>query len=222
MAHTCSVVSLSPLTSASRPAHRLPVQWQPARTAGEDRAELEAFVRRVYAAAYGAQLRQLMPRLVGMRGIDGRLRAVLGLRAAADGPLFLEHYLSAPVEQLLAAANGKPVPRSRIMELGNLAAEHPGSARRMILHQALSLHRSDYGWVVFTITPALVNSFRRLGLELLCLGPARAGRLPEAVRAEWGNYYETRPMVYAGDIRRGLSRIRALLQVRGHSAGRAA
>ncbi len=98
------------------------------------------------------------------------------------------------------------------MELGNLAAEHPGSARRLIMNLALCLHQAGFVWVVFTITPSLVNSFRRLGLELICLGSARRERLAPETRMEWGGYYDSGPMVYAAHIPGGLPRIRALLQ----------
>lgn len=184
-----------------------------------ERAALEAFIGRVFARAYGARVNQYLPRLIGLSGPGGRLVAALGMRGGASGALFLEQYLDAPVECLLAARAGRPVSRAEIVELGNLAAEHPGSARRLILNLALCLHQAGFSWVVFTITPALVNSFRRLGLDLTCLGPARPERLAGEARADWGSYYDSGPVVCAAHIPRGLPRIRALLHPAASDVG---
>ena len=176
-----------------------------------ERAALEAFIGRVFARAYGARVKQFLPRLIGLRGPGGRLLAALGMRGGASGDLFLEQYLDAPVERLLSVQAGGPVTRAEIVELGNLAAEHPGSARRLILNLALCLHQAGFSWVVFTITPALVNSFQRLGLDLIRLGPARPERLAAEARADWGSYYDSDPVVCGAHIPGGLPRIRALL-----------
>jgi len=178
----------------------------------QDRPALQAFIGEVFARVYGARVRQFMPRLIGLRGAGGRVVAALGMRSAASGPLFLEQYLDQPVERLLEERTEGGVTREGIIELGNLAAEHPGSARRLILNMALCLHQAGCVWVVFTITPSLVNSFRRLGLELICLGSARRERLAPEARKQWGGYYACGPMVYAANIPAGLPRIRALLQ----------
>lgn len=180
--------------------------------AGErERAALEVFISRVFARAYGARVNEFLPRLIGLRGQGARLMAALGMRSGASGALFLEQYLDAPVERLLSVRGGRSVTRAEIVELGNLAAEHPGSARRLILNLALCLHQAGFNWVVFTITPALVNSFQRLGLDLMFLGPARPERLAAEARANWGSYYDSGPMVCGAYIPGGLPRIRALL-----------
>ncbi|MFB1029371.1 MAG: thermostable hemolysin, partial [Thauera sp.] len=46
---------------------------------------------------------------------------------------------------------------------------------------------------------ALINSFRRLGLDPLTLGPADPRRMG-AELPEWGSYYEAGPLVIAGEI----------------------
>jgi hypothetical protein len=194
------------------PRRRAAGQLELIQASDQDHAALEAFVRQVFARVYGASVSQFMPRLIGLRNAQGRLVAALGMRSAASGPLFLEQYLDAPVERLLEAHAGTEVGRAGIMELGNLAAEHPGSSRRLIMNLAVCLHQAGFVWVVFTITPSLVNSFRRLGLDLICLGSARRERLAPEVRVEWGRYYDSGPKVYAAHIPGGLPTIRALLQ----------
>ena len=70
------------------------------------------------------------PQLVALHDDDGGIVAAAGYRSAADGPLFLERYLAAPVEALLGAA-GRPSPgRGRIVEVGHLAGGRSGAGRR--------------------------------------------------------------------------------------------
>ncbi|MFZ3116692.1 MAG: thermostable hemolysin, partial [Variovorax sp.] len=66
------------------------------------RAEVEAFVRDIFARRYGAQVQQFAPVLVSLQD-HGEIVAAAGYRSAADAPLFLERYLPSPVEALLAA-----------------------------------------------------------------------------------------------------------------------
>ena len=88
---------------------------------------------------------------------DGR-RAVLGFRYADQAPLFLEHYLERPVEQLLAARLKRPVDRSRLVEVGNLAVTTAGGGRWLITALTAYLSATGSEWALFTIGPALVNN----------------------------------------------------------------
>mgnify|MGYP001949876551 FL=1 len=60
--------------------------------------------------------------------------------------------------------------------------------------------------MVFTGTPMLLNSFQRLTLSPIDLGPADPARLGEA-RHDWGSYYATQPRVMAGYIPEGLAQL---------------
>jgi len=53
--------------------------------------------------------------------------------------------------------------------------------------------------VVFTGTRALLNSFRRLGLELQALAAADPARLGDQA-GDWGSYYDSGPMVMACEV----------------------
>jgi len=90
------------------------------------RVEPEKFVRDRFRDGWGAEVGELLPWLVGVRDPAGCLTAVAGLRPAATGPLFLEHYLDRPVEEVITARTGAPVAREQIIEMGNLATAHPG------------------------------------------------------------------------------------------------
>jgi len=174
------------------------------------RAEVEAFIGGVYAERYGATLRTFAPMLVARYDERG-LVAAAGFRAAADGPLFLERYLDAPVEQLLSPT---ALPRSGIVEVGHLVARQAGEGRRLILLLGPLLAAQGYRWVVSTLTDELRLLFVRLGVAPLALGVADPERLGDAA-ADWGSYYEHHPVVLAGSLEAALQ---ALARRQGASA----
>ena len=162
------------------------------------RAEVEAFISGIYAERYGARLSAFAPWLVARYDEQG-LVAAAGYRAAGDGPLFLERYLDAPVEQLLDPAPA----RGGIVEVGHLVARRAGEGRRLILQLGPLLAAQGYRWVVSTLTEELRLLFLRLGVAPLALGVADPQRLGEAA-ADWGSYYEHHPVVLAGSLEAAL------------------
>ena len=80
-------------------------QFTVCRATDPGRAEIEAFIRDVYARRFGAQVRHFMPVLACLRDATG-IVAAAGYRDARQSPLFLERYLHAPVEALLASRPG--------------------------------------------------------------------------------------------------------------------
>ncbi len=158
------------------------------------RAEVEAFIREIYAERFGARLRQFAPLLVARYDEQG-LAAAAGFRPAGGAPLFLERYLDAPVEQLLS-----PSPtRSSIVEVGHLAARRAGQGRSLILGLGPLLAQQGFRWVVSTLTEELRHLFLRLGVAPLALGVADPQRLGDDA-ADWGDYYAHRPVVLAGSL----------------------
>lgn len=176
-----------------------------ARLVGPDspeRAETEAFIAAVYRARYGAELTHFLPQLLAYRDAGGRLTAAVGWRGGAHGRLFVENYLDGPVEDALAAALGRPVPRGSLVEVGNFAAVGAGDARAVIVDVTHLLHAAGLRWVLFTATRQLRNAFERLGLVPTPLAPARPERLTDG-GAHWGSYYQTQPQLMFGDIAAG-------------------
>ena len=165
------------------------------------RAAVEDFVRRVYGDCYGADVRHFAPVLVALHGEDGEIVAAAGYRPAQSGPLFLERYLSAPVQTLLGTG---PAPaRERIVEVGHLASTRAGEGRRLILLLGPHLAAQGYRWVVGTLTEELRHLFVRLGIAPLKLGVADPAVLGGEA-AQWGSYYDHRPVVLAGHIEAAL------------------
>lgn len=165
-----------------------------------------SFIRERFAARYGARVRHFMPTLLQLEDGAGRLRGVVGVRPAANEPLFLERYLDCPIETEIARHSRCEPTRNRIVEVGNLAALGAGHARLLIVALTDALVASGFDWVVFTGTPELINSFHRLDLFPVLLGEADPARMGEDL-SDWGSYYESHPQVVAGDIRSGHARL---------------
>lgn len=182
--------------------------------AGRDR--LERFTAAHYARHYGARLGDFYPHLLSLENSAGLL-ACMGFRGAGHGGLFLEQYLDNPIEELVREYLGIAVPRAEIVEVGGLAADWNGAGRRLILAAAGWLYSRGYRVVVFTATPCVANSFRRLRLIPVDLGAADPHRLHRHA-SDWGCYYDHHPRVFAGPIGAALGTIPLLAGDRGASA----
>ncbi|MBV1787992.1 thermostable hemolysin [Marinobacterium sp. D7] len=177
---------------------------------------VKARIRQTYRQVYGAELHHFMPLLLWLHGTE----TAVGLSPGSSGAMFLEHYLDQSVEQALQQAVGSDVSRSGVIELGNFAAGNVGETRLLIPMLAKLLYRLGYEWVVFTSTPTLKNSFRRLGVELVTLASADPSRVPNA--GCWGSYYDCAPQVLAGSIAQampGLAQLEARRVVRSRARG---
>lgn len=170
------------------------------------RGAAEAFIRDRFLARYGARVRHFMPTLLQLETAAGIVQGAVGIRAAGSETLFLERYLDRSVEAEIAGRFAIHPPRQRIVEVGNLAARGAGYARLLIVSLTELLLADGFEWVVFTGTPEVLNSFRRLGLVPLPLAPAAPSRMGDEL-ADWGTYYATHPQVTAGDIRGGHARL---------------
>ncbi len=178
------------------------------------RPGLEGFIRERFAKQYGASVRHFMPCLFGLEDTASQLLGAVGLRSGAGGPLFLERYLPYSAETLIAKLHSSnPPSREQIVEVGNLAATNPGAARLLIVALTDLLVALGFRWVTFTSTPTLLNSFHRLHLKPLSLGPANPACMGDEL-TDWGSYYDNQPQVMAGDIYTGHQR---LLQLGAYS-----
>jgi hypothetical protein len=189
------------------PALRRPRDATLARLERHDRTSpqrtmLEEFVRSEFLAHFGARVRHFMPELLTLRGKDGDVRAVVGCRAAAVEPLFLETYTREPIEIALAARNGFFVPRERIVEIGSLACRNAAAAISIVRALVPHLLGAGFTWVVFTGADTVMSVFHYLGLRPRALCSADPLLLGDA-RHEWGSYYAHHPYVMAGRIEDG-------------------
>ena len=164
-----------------------------------DRADVEAFIHAVYRERYGADVNRFAPVLVSIADDDGEIIAAAGYRSGDDGPLFLERYLAAPIETYLVEGPSVLPERSRLVEVGHLAATRTGAGRRLILLLGPHLAGLGFQWVIGTLTQELRQLFFRLGVVPLSLAEADPAVLGAEI-ARWGSYYDHRPVVLAGRI----------------------
>ncbi|MBP0047692.1 thermostable hemolysin [Marinobacterium sp. AK62] len=174
------------------------------------RAAVENFIHRRFLEVHSADVRDFLPTLVSYRNARGQLLAAAGIKRAHQGPLFLEAYLDQPVEVCLSFLSGTPVARDRIVEVGNLATHGAGSTRQLIRALAARFEHEGLEWAVLTLTPTLINSFTRLGLNLHTLTFASPERVAQSA-SRWGEYYRLNPRVVAVSIPESAARLRQLI-----------
>lgn len=162
-----------------------------------NRAEVEAFIYQVFYQAYGAKVKNFMPKLIALRDEKLHLMAAFGMRPAQNNSLFLEQYLDEPIEAVISKSLNQVIKREEITEIGNLAVNNPRNAGILIAH--VIQHSIDVGvkWCVATAHQTLQNGLRKGGCDVFPIHSVDPMRLPANVRADWGSYYENRPQVIA-------------------------
>ena len=174
--------------------------------ADKDRLEVENFIKDVYANAFGAKIDVHYPVLMSVRDEDGRILAATGFRPARDSALFLEQYLDAPIETVLAT------PRAQIVEIGNLASIGGGASLFLFAALAAYLHHNQYTQAVVTSTAYLERRFKLIGLK-----PQRHSKADPALLLsdgeDWGSYYDTQPHVISGAIVQGYKKLQQQLGI---------
>lgn len=185
--------------SINPPLARQPVSLSLHTQLAPQRRRVEQFIHGRFAQVHGADVHDFLPTLVSSTNTEGELTAAAGFKLASESPLFLEAYLDQPVESCLAALGHIQPEREKIVEVGNLATASPGRTRQLIIALAAWFDRRQLEWAVLTLTPTLINSFRRLGLEVHVLAPALLERLSDGL-SDWGQYYALQPQVVAVSV----------------------
>lgn len=168
-------------------------------------ASVGQFIRRRFQLAYGAEPVLRIPDLLVLSTAHGSLLAAVGVRDAAEEPLFLEDYLGEPVETRMPEAG---IGRQSIAEIAHLAGVEAGVSRYLFASLSVWLENAGYQWVVCTGTDQLRNSFRRLGIGTHVLADADPSRLADG-GAGWGRYYQHRPVVMAVSVAESLTALKA-------------
>lgn len=163
------------------------------------RQSLENYISSKYQQVHNAQIREYLPILAGIRGMEGFLGA-FGLRPGQYRPMFLEQYLDSPVEQQIAVFSKKPVDRCTLMEIGNLAITRKGYGPIVMVIMAKALAEAGYEWMVFTVTEQVERLMKRLGFEPHDLASADPDCLA-GDKSLWGSYYENNPRVMVGNLK---------------------
>uniref|UniRef100_UPI0035CBB427 thermostable hemolysin n=1 Tax=uncultured Sphingomonas sp. TaxID=158754 RepID=UPI0035CBB427 len=167
-------------------------------------AAIRHLITERYNTHHGAVPATDYPEYLTVDGLLGPF-ATLGVRRASESRLFLERYLDAPVEQVLSLRLGRAVERHAIVELGDHASLRPAATIALWRRAADELADQAF-FAVAVLTAPLRAMFRRLELSIVELAPAQPERLGRAAE-DWGRYYTLDPVLCAGDIAAGRSRL---------------
>jgi len=162
--------------------------------------EAVAFARSRYQETIDCRLDTFYPKFLA-RFEHGSIVALLGIRCAGRGALFLEQYLDQPVELTLDAINLGGFQRSQIAEVGGLAAQGVRQATRLMEDVRSVLAQSEVEVVVCTANDATQFCLKRIGVNYLVLAEASESCLTNH-QTDWGRYYQGSPKVLAGRVER--------------------
>ncbi|MEH6444549.1 MAG: thermostable hemolysin [Oceanospirillaceae bacterium] len=174
-----------------------------------NREIIRGFTNSRFMSVYGADVKDFLPHSLALIDHNIHLKATMGYQSADQHCLYLEQYLSKPIEQCIAEHLDIVTPhRKEIVEVGNLASISYGGTLRLIINLANYFKNIGFKWMVMTAIPQVISVFQKLGIEteLKTLTKAKA----EAVRhseSDWGSYYEKQPFVVCANI---LSSIKSL------------
>jgi len=98
------------------------------------RAELKDYIARRYARRHQAAIEHFLPNLLALKN-GQRIHAALGLSSARNQTLFLESYLDKPIEQAISQQLCTPVDRTKVVEIGNLAASQRAASTLLFAWQ---------------------------------------------------------------------------------------
>jgi AraC-like DNA-binding protein len=164
----------------------------------KERRATEQYIARKFEDVHQAHIQHFLPYLIRITHSDEPAAAV-GIQPGDQGEMFLEQYLSSPVEQQIAALEKQPVSRDQIVEIGNLVVSYKPAGFMLFLIIASALARAGFKWMTFTATPVVEKMIQRLGYSPFYLAEATADCLGEAAR-EWGQYYAKHPRVMVGNL----------------------
>ena len=163
-----------------------------------ERASLEARIRSGFGMHFDACIEGFMPRFAHYRHTSGAT-GVIGIRRAADEALFLENYLSTPVETAIGAVTGTSVSRDRIAEVGQFVVDDRDIVTGFFRDLVPFLIEHGFDWVCFTGTDRIRALLARIGFHGLPLARADEARVRN-VTDRWGRYYEFDPVVILGKL----------------------
>ncbi len=161
-----------------------------------------------YQQAFFAELKLFMPAYLTLIDSDSII-SVCGFRIAEQEPLFLEQYLEDEAQNLVSSVFRCDIKRSNLVEFGHLASFAKGMSALHFYLIAQMLVDLGFEWCIFTATDPLHAMMARLGLEPQVIAHADPSKVPDA-QSTWGSYYDHQPRVLAGNLVKGLERLRTI------------
>lgn len=164
------------------------------------------FIQQRYHDAFDACITVTFPELMWVCDQSGSVLAAAGVRSAEAETLFLEQYLSEPVEKSIS------VNRDRIVEIGNLVSVDKAATDLLFCALALVLERRGITHAAATGTRLLEKRMRCLGLRMTRVCEASIDKL-SGETDQWGRYYSSNPHVLVGSVAECAKNLRSKLLV---------
>lgn len=171
------------------------------------REHAENFIKEIYRKRYSAEVDVTYPYIMCLRNNEGRILSAVGFRLGTSQPFFLEQYTQSSIESTLK------IDRSHIVEIGNLASAGNGASIYLYIALTAYLNALEYKYAVVTATKYLHKFFKKLGFNPKILCGANKNALGY-LACQWGNYYDTEPMVMSGSINQAFERLKKLFSVK--------
>jgi len=165
---------------------------QVAALAGEQRSEIEQFIKQGFLKSYQAKVSVTMPHLLAL--CNGTYKAALGIRSGQDD-LFIEQYLSGAIEQQSVFVKNN-IERKDIVEIGHLFSNTQRFTIPLFMITAVSLFYMNYKYMVFSGTEKVINIIAKSGVHCSHLCDASLNKINTSTD-EWGSYYSANPKVIA-------------------------
>jgi Thermostable hemolysin len=162
------------------------------------RNAIEARVRAGFGAHFGACIEGFMPDLALYRH-DSGATGVIGFRCAAGEELFLEQYLTRPIEHVVARVSGDAVERRDIVEVGQFVIDDRNAVPDFFRDLVPFLAAQGFDWICFTGTNRIRAILARIGFVGMPVAKATADRVRDN-RDAWGTYYDNEPIVIVGKL----------------------
>lgn len=166
----------------------------------EERRAAETLINKRYREQFGVSVEVNYPLLLALTKKSGEVLSAVGLRCAADSPLFLEQYLDHPIEFDLERHHLGRHRREQIAELGSFASVSNSASLYLVAAMTAYMETQRYKVVTVTGTQRLRRLFSVFEFELTTLVAARKERLVDQW-IDWGSYYDDDPQVLAGNVR---------------------
>ncbi|MDG1733018.1 MAG: thermostable hemolysin [Thalassotalea sp.] len=169
----------------------------------QNRNTVEGFIKDIFFNHHKAKLKVFMPMLLSTQDHAGKITSAVGIRHISKQAIFLEQYLSHPIEQMISSLTSTNVRRNNIAEVGNLACSSSSHSKNIIILLVHQFFNENIDWAVCTGTTMVQIILKRLGIEFQYIDRAEPDNLQED-KDSWGTYYENNPCVLAIDIKKAI------------------
>ena len=150
--------------------------------------------QRIYHNAYAATIEPRPSRFVVC--IDegsGNMVACAGLTFAGSLKLFSEHYMNAPLEDVLKGVFGTEVPRARACEISSLATLERSVGAELVRIVPFLCWFMGQRALICTVTSKLKQLIEYQKWPFMAVAAADVSRVPKVEGIDWGTYYDTTP-----------------------------